>query len=218
MNLLEKTLSIIKSIIFNFKVLKFNDAIKIPILISYKIKIKKAYKGCVNINCSIRKFGMIRIGLDGSEAIQGRNGIVYLNKEKNGKIVFNGSASLGEGIVLFNNSGTTIFGENFYCNKNCTISCDYNILFGKNVLIGWNVNVRDSDGHKVYPKNNKSPNIIIGEHVWICSDVNILKGCNIGNDCVISYNSCCIGLDAQEYSLIGGYPAKFIKRIEKWER
>lgn len=41
-------------------------------------------------------------------------------------------------------------GNDFYANRNLTIQCEKQILFGDNDLLGWNVSVRDTDGHRIY--------------------------------------------------------------------
>ena len=122
---------------------------------------------------------------------------------------------------MYNNSGTTEFGNNFVVNKNCSISCDSKITFGKDVLIGWNVIIRDSDGHKIIKdgelKKDKDE-INVGNHVWICSYVDVLKGTKIGENSVIAYRACLTGKSFQKNSLIAGFPAKIIQENINWEK
>lgn len=211
-------LSIPKTIYFNLRVLPFKKAIKLPIIISNSVQIKKIYKNCIDIkNDEIKPF-MIKIGFSGSKAIRNQRGMIYLNKKKGGKLVFEGKAKFSSGITLYNNSGTTCFGENFIANKNLFISCDSKITFGKDCLLGWNIDIRDSDGHKILPGNKVSREIKIGNHVWICAKVDILKGNNIGDDCIVAYNSCLTGIVCGNNKLIGGYPAKIIKEDVNWEK
>ena len=65
--------------------------------------------------------------------------------------------------------------------------------------------------------SNPNRPIIIDEHVWIGMGCMILKGTNIPKGCVIAANTCIhIGF-TEENSIIGGYPAKIIKRNIWWE-
>ena len=94
------------------------------------------------------------------------------------------------------------------------------ITFGEDVLLGWNINVRDSDGHVIYKdgiqKESLKP-VSIGDHVWIASFVDILKGVVIPDGCVIGYRSCLTGLYTSKNSLIAGYPAREIQGNIEWK-
>ena len=218
MMILRVLLSIPKTIYFNFVVFDFKTAILLPIYVDNSISSKGIYKNAITIDCSYKKTFMIKFGIGGSKAIRGKRGIIYVNHKQKGKIIFLGKAKFGTGIVLYNNSGTTIFDDNFSSNKNCFISCDYNVKFGKDVLLGWNINIRDSDGHKIIETSNKKiiNNINIGNHVWICSNVDILKGTQIGDNCIIGYRSLVCGLKCEDGKLIAGVPAKIIKNDVNW--
>lgn len=214
-------MSIPKTIYFNLRVFDLKTAIRFPIFISNNIKLQEIYKGCIKIDSKKINTFMIKIGIAGSDAIESQRGLIFLNKKIKGKIIFHGEAKFSEGIKLYNNSGVTEFGDNFIANKNCFIASDKKIVFGQNVLIGWNVNIRDSDGHKIVQMEKGKENyeeVNIGNHVWICSYVDILKGNSIGNDCVIAYRSCLTGITAENNKLIGGYPAKVVKDNINWEK
>ena len=209
-----------KTIFFNFKVFKFKVAIKLPIFISNNVRIFEIYKNCININSKVSPF-MIRIGIGGSPAINEEKGLIFLNKKKGGKLIFNGKANLAYGIKIYNNSGTIEFGKGFSANKNCFLSCDEKITFGNDVLLGWNINIRDSDGHTIWTdekENKDKKEIAIGNHVWICSYVDILKGTIIKDESVIAYRSCITGKKFESNSLIGGYPAKILKSNIRWKK
>lgn len=209
-----------KTIYFNYKIFPFRIAFKLPVFISANVKLKKIYRNCIEIN-SVIKTGMIKIGFSGSDAIVSNRGLIFLNRRSGGKLVFHGTAKFSEGIRIFNNSGVVIFGNNFSANKNCFISSDSKIMFGDNVLLGWNIAIRDSDGHTIIYNGNRKENVrsvIIGNDVWICANVNILKGTSIGDGSVISYGSTVIGLKSQNNVLIGGYPAKVIKENISWKK
>lgn len=216
---LNKVLSLPYSLYVCLSILPFKQAIRLPILINYKVKFKGIKKGSIIINSIVKRF-MIQIGFSGSESIQSGKSIIILGG--NSKIIFDGIAHFGEGIRIVVKNGNLKFGNNFYCNKNCFISSDNNMVLGNDVLLGWNVNIRDTDGHKILDNNLKSQkkrkyeNVLIGNHCWICSYTDILKGTILGDDCVVGYRSCCVGTKAKNNSLLGGYPAKIIKEDINW--
>ena len=215
-------ISIPKTLYFNFKVFKFKMAIKLPVYVNYNVEIMQIYKGAIKINTSKITPFMVKIGIGGSNAIKDSRGKIFLNKLNNGKVVFSGNAKFSNGIVIYVNKGIIEFGINFSCNKNCFISSDYKVKFGNEVLLGWNVNIRDSDGHEIIYLNEnekkKEKDVEIGNHVWICSNVDILKNSKIGNDCIVGYKSLVTNIMVDNNKLIAGIPAKIIKNNVNWEK
>ena len=113
-------------------------------------------------------------------------------------------------------------GGNFFCNKNCTISCNDKITIGDDVLFCWNVEMLDSDNHKVIHKNkentcNRGP-IKIGNHVWVASSSHILKNSTIPDGSVVAYHSLVTKQFSGEKLLLGGCPAKVIEEEIEWEQ
>ena len=93
------------------------------------------------------------------------------------------------------------------------------IFIGNNVLIGPNVVLR-SNNHTF--KSTKIPiisqgmtegEIIIGNDVWIGSNAVILPNCNIGDGAIIGAGAV-VTSNIEPYTVVGGIPAKFIKKRE----
>lgn len=210
-------LSMPKTIYFNFKAFKIKEAIKLPVIISYKTKMGKIYKNRIKIDGSRKK---IIFGWGGSNHIIS-NRYSYITIGKDARITFKGNACFGEGNSLRCDEGELIFGKNFSTNKNCNISCNYKMEFADNVLVGWNVIFRDSDGHKIFFNNEEKiskKEVIIGKNVWICSYANILKGAEIPEGCVVAWKSLVLKKFNIKNSIIGGSPAKVIQENICWEK
>ena len=58
--------------------------------------------------------------------------------------------------------------------------------------------------------------IKIGNHVWIGINATILKGVTIGDGAIIAAGAV-VNKDVEENSLVGGVPAKVIKKNIFWE-
>ncbi len=212
----EALLSIPKTVFFNFRCFPFFLAIKMPVLISYKVKLVELHKNIICFSCTPYRF-MVKIGFGGSYGVIERKSLICLEE---GRITFNGKASFSDGIVIRNN-GEMFFGDNFWANKNCTFWCSKRIAFGDNVLLGWNIVLRDSDGHLLVEKNTAHEvegTIDIGNHCWICSECHILKNSGIGNDCVLGYGSLLTKQYKENNALLVGRPANLKKNNINWIR
>src|SRR5690606_18497240 len=120
-----------KTIVFNFKTLPFKHAIKLPILISKNVYLKK-HKGDIIINCTL-KTGLIQIGF-------GSVGIFDNKKsrsvwEVSGTVVFNGKCNIGHGskISVAKNAELTL-GNNFVITAESSIIVTQKVKFGDNCL------------------------------------------------------------------------------------
>lgn len=215
--LIEHILDLPKTIWLNFKVFDFRQAVIFPVLISRKVKIAEIHRGSIIVSNNAKPFS-IKIGIEGVDGVtDSRRG--YLSIRNNAKICFIGKASLSKGISI-RNSGIVCFGNNFYCNCNLSIVCSHCITFGDDCILGWNIHIRDCDGHSLYQNRERiNPNkeVQIGNHVWIGQDVKILKGSVIPENSVIAMNSCVTKSFTELNTIIGGYPAKVLKHKVDWE-
>lgn len=189
--------------------------VKCPIIISNKTRVKGF--GRNKIIVGKMNFASVSIGFSGSDGVtKGKTSIIV----NDGKIIFKGNCNISSGTSIRVDAGKLIFGREFSCNSNCFFSCTRGISFGKNVLLGWNVNVRDSDGHKIIKDGKEKISIKpveIGNHVWIAAYVDILKGSIIPEGCVIGYRSCVTGAFKNQNTLIAGFPAKEIQSGIEWK-
>ena len=112
--------------------------------------------------------------------------------------------SLGTEIVV-RPFGTLTFDENFVNTGDATIYCNKNVSFGRDCLLGWDTIIMDTDHHHMVVgekiKENSKP-IEIGNHCWITSNVKILKGTKIPNNCVIGCGSVVTKQFSEENCLI----------------
>lgn len=207
-------LSIPKTLIINYRALPFRQAIKLPIIARYDTKIIEIHKGIIHFSSQPTSF-MVKIGFSGSEGIVKRKQSICF---ESGRVVFGKHNVFSEGISL-RNSGELIFGDDFYCNRNCTIWSSESISFGNDITLGWDITLRDCDGHMVVsegvPGKVQAP-IKIGSHVWICSKSDILKGAGCGDNSVIGYRSLLTKNYNQGNVLIAGHPAKVIRDNINW--
>lgn len=85
--------------------------------------------------------------------------------------------------------GVLTIGEKTYMNRYCMISAHEEVTIGKECMFGPGVKVFDNDHvHSLetgVSSKLKTAPIRIGDHCWVASDVIILRGTTIGDNCVI---------------------------------
>lgn len=108
-------------------------------------------------------------------------------------------------------------GRNVFINSGCHFQDQGGIYIDDNALIGHDV-VLATVNHDLNPydrRNHYAP-IRIGKRVWIGSNATILQGVTIGDGAVVAAGAV-VTNDVPENTVVGGVPAKVIKRIETEE-
>jgi len=197
---------------FNFKMLPFKQAIKLPFDFYFKVRFNDL-SGRVILNCSKLRRGMFQWGFMEYE--------IFPNKEC--ILSIKGTLIINAGTIVFGN-GTTLL-----INKNAILELDEGLLvaprtkiivhemikIGSNVYVGWESQLFDTDIH--YVRNTITQEIkritdpvCIGTHCWIGNRVSICKGTKIPDYCIVASNSICDKdySELSKYTTIAGVPAK----------
>ena len=112
-------------------------------------------------------------------------------------------------------------GKNFFANYNCTILDVGKVKIGDNCFIAPNVSIYTA-GHPIHPQIRNTMyeygiDMTIGNDVWIGGNSVICPGVNIGDGAVIAAGSV-VTKDVPSYTVVGGNPAKVIKKITDEDR
>ena len=185
-----KQTALLKSIIFNFHYLPFQQAIHLPILLGRRTYLAHM-GGSIVLEGPIKR-GIIHIGY---------RRIGFQDKKYDrtkwhvsGKVIFHGNGiviGMGTDISV---AGTLEIERNVCITGASTIICLNHISLGKKALISWDVLLMDTDFHPIEDlENGKILNpdkpITIGDDVWIGCRASILKGSVIPNGCVVAASS-----------------------------
>ena len=182
--------NIFRTITINFQYLRWKDAVKLPIVICRGARFRSIRGGLV-FNCPV-KFGLLRIGSRSTRIVDGKYERTLFCNE--GKIFVNGYTWLGVGCrIIVYKCAELHLGENLKITGRTTIICRKSIEIGPDCLFSWDIQIKDTDFHKIYDENNNQTNndkeIVIGNHVWIGARTTVLKGSQIPSYSVIAAGS-----------------------------
>ena len=107
-------------------------------------------------------------------------------------------------------------GRDVFINSGCHFQDQGGITIGDGSLIGHNV-VLATINHDLTPLNNRENHyapIVIEEHVWIGSNATVVPGVTIGRWAVVAAGAV-VTKDVEEYTVVGGVPAKEIRKVKK---
>lgn len=105
-------------------------------------------------------------------------------------------------------------GKNVFINACCNFQDQGGISIGDGSLIGHKV-VLATLNHGFEPDDRGSlypAPIVIGRNVWIGASATILPGVSIGDNAIIAAGAV-VSKDVEANTVVGGIPAKFIKKI-----
>lgn len=141
-----------------------------------------------------------------------RKGVVIHHDSVFSGVDFLGKATI-EPYCRLSGDPKIVIGDNFYMNTGCHIQG--NIVFGRDVMIGpktviWGRDHKIELGLPMILQGHIKRNIIIGDDVWISSNVTVLKGVTIGTGAVIGAGAI-VTKDVPEYGIAVGNPARVVK-------
>ncbi len=137
----------------------------------------------------------------------------------NGQLNFKKGYSIGRGCRFdIGDKAEVSFGEGGYINANTRLIIMHKMVVGDNCAIAWDCEFLDEDFHEITyeGKKEREKGIHIGNKVWIGAGVKVYQGTIIPNGCVIASNSIVRGVFTEENVIIGGNPAKVIKKEINW--
>lgn len=109
-------------------------------------------------------------------------------------------------------------GKNVFINSGCHFQDQGGITISDGVLIGHNV-VLATLNHDFSPKKRSTLHpapIVIGKNVWIGSNATVVPGVTIGNGSIVAAGAV-VTKNVPENVVVGGVPAKIIKRLDTEE-
>lgn len=153
------------------------------------------------------------------------NGVTH----NQGKISIGSESKIEGNLVTERRKAKILVGKNTYIGRSSLISAN-EIRVGKNVLIAWGVTLIDHDSHSIYLRQRLNDikirhirdkdwsNVLIKpieikDGAWIGFNSIVLKGVIVGKNSIVAAGSV-VTKNVPPNTLVGGNPAKIIKRIK----
>lgn len=208
-------INFIKTIYLNLRILPMKDALKLPIIVGYNVRLMSIGK----ILIKNRKYtGMISLGVVRIDTLDNiSENLTFANY---GTLVFNGRSKIHPGAKIFIKKNAEMnFNHRVSIGSNSKIACYKSISIGNNCSISWNCQIFDTDFHFLSKTTNekiyeRTKPVIIGDNVFIGNSCTIGKGAILPNGSVVS---CCSKLNGRfvaegENLLISGNPAQVVSK------
>ena len=202
-------ISIWNTIYFNFKVLPFRSAIKLPFILGRYVQFEKIENLDVQFTKRIH-FAMVYIGLKYWPVSATKGNYSFLHAEKGAVLRVGDNVVLAPGFAMniYNNASLEL-GSNIFINHNTKVCAKNVVHVCDGAHIGWNCQIYDNSFHFTYNKDsNKIKNMIgrvyIGEKTWIANGCTISGNVYIPRESIVAALSL-VNKDFSEISSTGNF-------------
>lgn len=153
-----------------------------------------------------------QIGQNGQEGLD-RN---VMQVGVGGTLEIDGNVALGPGVRLLVGPNAKLkIGAHSYITCNSKLIVKSEVEIGKRCAISWDVQIMDTDFHRVSADAVNTKKITIGNDVWIGSRVSIMKGVTIGDGAVIAAGTV-VTKDVPPHTVVGGNPVRVLRKDVHW--
>lgn len=214
-NFIQK-INIYKTIYFNFKMLPFRDAKKLPVLFYGNVLISGLH-GRIIFNQPVKR-GIVRIGVN-NEVIKTRTRKTEIRID--GDLIINGKFDVGIDVIMIilKNAKLSVDEGTFIGSRNKIIATK-EIKLGKYCRLGFESQILDTNFHFVKNLENNTvkrlnEKIFIDDYCWIGNRTTIMAGTQTPKNTIIGSNSLLnknYSAIIPEKSFIGGIPAKLVRK------
>lgn len=137
-----------------------------------------------------------------------------IRMEKGAKMIVHEGGAFGSGsnIEIYKDALLEI--GDLRSNAELTIICGEHISIGSPNNIARNATIRDTSGHLIAtPGYHQSKPVIIGNHVWVCTESVVMPGVSIGDGSIIGANSF-VTKKVPPFTIVQGNPAVEVGKVK----
>ena len=184
----------------------------------------------VTLNCGVALINGLKIYSNGrdnrielGDFVQIQDSAIYIEGSHNRVSVGDFSVLNQVELTMMDDHNGFIVGEHTgLCGKaEVAVVEGTKFVIGDRCMFSGLLHFRTGDSHSVVDLQGKRINpyraIVIGNHVWIGTQVTCLKGARVADNCIIGATTTLCGQYQQENTVIAGVPGKVVKTGVNWE-
>jgi len=145
-------------------------------------------------------------------------------KKNNNKLFISDNSKMSGFLEFIGSNNELFIGKNTEIgNAKFFIAEQKKVYIGDECLLSWGIIFRTSDMHSIFDEKTKKrinygKDIIIGNKVWMSSEVLLLKGAQVLDNSIIGTRSVVSNVFDVSGVIIAGVPAKIIKKNICWDK
>ncbi len=207
-------LALPRSIWYNYRLLPFRQARRLPLLISHRTVVENL-SGRVVLAEEKPKMGLVKIGFATCQCSDFRYDRTRLNIRGSVKIA--SSCAIGAGSCIeVGEQGVLTIGDDFHLGPKSLIVCHKSITFGREALTSWCCTFMDTDQHRLADAAGECANpdkaIVIGDNCWLGCHVIVSKGVHLPDRTTLGAGSRPVGTYSECETVLAGNPAQVVRR------
>ena len=155
--------------------------------------------------------------VQGGEGLRAERDVRIVRLSPSGAVVLGRDVLLAEGVRLhLRDAGARLeIGDGSFLNYRTEVIAHERVTIGRGCLFAWDVQVLDSDSHRIDGAPHTAP-VVIGDRVWVGCRATVLKGVTVGDGAVVAAGSV-VTRDVPPRTLVGGNPARVLRTDVTWE-
>ena len=155
--------------------------------------------------------------VEGGEGLRAEGDVRIVRLSPRGTVALGRDVLLAEGVRLhLRDAGARLeIGDGSFLNYRTEIVAHERVSIGRGCLLAWDVQVLDSDSHRIDGAPHTAP-VSIGDGVWVGCRATVLKGVTIGEGAVVAAGSV-VTRDVPPRALVGGNPARVLRTDVTWK-
>ncbi|MBP5342939.1 acyltransferase [bacterium] len=195
---------------------------KMPLLNSFRGKIKFKNKSGLLIKCKIKSKG------NGNEIIIGNNCVFkrcsFTLLGNNCKVLFDDNVfAQNAAFFIEDDNGIIRVGSDTSFAGKIHIACTEGakIIIGRDCLFSSEITIRNGDSHSIFNINsderiNFAKDVIICDHIWVGNRAMINKGVLISSNSIVGNGAIVTNQFTEMNVVLAGVPARIVKRGVNW--
>lgn len=203
-----------RSIWYNFRLLPWRQACRLPLLVSHRTVVENL-SGHLVLDAERLKVGLVKVGFNTCQCSDFHYDRTHLNLR--GELHLYGKCAIGAGshIEVAENAILSL-GDDFNLGPKSLIVCHHSITFGRRVLTSWCCTFMDTDQHSLVDSDGNRTNpdrpVTVGDNVWFGCHVILTKGVQMASDITVGAGSRLVGKYLEPRTVLSGNPAQVVRR------